>query len=97
MAISSKDIFLLILGTLFSVGAGVLWSVGYFNSSTLFITSILFILIGILIFFQMKLNEFSETLNFHETELKKYEEKFKIYERLNRLELEVFDGKKRSC
>ena len=100
MVFTLKDIFFLLAELIISIITGILWFLNILNTKTLWIilSSLIgsLILLGIIVSFQRKLDNFSESNRSHELRIKSLEENFKISERLNKLELEVFNAKKRS-
>lgn len=91
MAISSKDIGIpFVIGLMCNVLSAYLFSLQKININTLILilagSAVVIIVIGI----QLKTGEIKDELENQKLEQKKLSEKLKIYERLSKLENEVF-------
>ena len=104
MPITNKDIIIIILGSIIGLVTSLittypnLISKLKFNDIYMVYFIILLISIGNLIIiwiFNLRIKELEISVEKRNKEKNKFEEKFKIYERLSKLENEVFNDKKR--
>ncbi len=99
MAVETKDVVVpIIIGLMVNLVSAYLFSLGMITTTSLLIVFVGSFLALILIGVNLKINEMNIKINEQDLNQQKLMEKLKIYERLSKIEVELFkNGKRARC